>query len=107
MPTHIERKTRRVMPNMETKQDVVAYFTDKKERSTKEGGIYHEAVVEILDILNSTDDISAIKSKLRSLHRAKLAEIQRTPDAETRAEQRKQLGAYDDCLTQLRGIPIS
>ena len=95
------------MPNMETKQDVVAYFTDKKERSTKEGGVYHEAVVEILDILNSTNDISAIKSKLRSLHRAKFAEIQHTSDAETRAQQRKQLGAYDDCLTQLRGISIN
>jgi hypothetical protein len=44
------------------------------------------------------------KQDLIALHSTTLAEIQRTPDAETRTEQRKQLGVYDDCLTQIRGI---
>ena len=92
------------MPNIETKQDLIAYFTEKKNKSIQVDDIYHATVVEILDILNSTDDIAAIKSKVRSLHRTTLAEIQRTLDAETRGEQRKQLGVYDDCLTQMRGI---
>ena len=95
------------MPNIETKQDLIAYFTEKRNRSIQEGDIYHETVVEILDLLNSTDDIAAIKSKVRSLHRTTLAEIQRTPDVETRGEQRKQLGVYDDCLTQMRRISAS
>ena len=95
------------MPNIETKQDLIAYFTEKKNRSIQVDDIYHATVVEILDILNSTDDIAAIKSKVRSLHRTTLAEIQRTLDAETRGEQRKQLGVYDDCLTQMRGISAS
>ena len=95
------------MPNRETKQDLIAYFIDKRNRSVQEDDIYHETVVEILDLLNSTDDIAAIKSKVRSLHRTTLAEIQRSPDAETRGELRKQLGVYDDCLTQMRGISAS
>ena len=95
------------MPNIGTKQDLITYFTEKRDRSIKESNIYNETIVEILDLLNSTDDIAAIKSKVRSLHRTTLAEIQRTPDAETRAEQRKQLGVYDDCLTQMRGIATS
>ena len=95
------------MPNIGTKPDLITYFTEKRDRSIKESKIYNETVVEILDLLNSTDDIAAIKSRVRSLHRTTLAEIQRTPDAETRAEQRKQLGVYDDCLTQMRGIATS
>ena len=95
------------MPNIATKHDLIAYFTEKRKRSGKEGDIYYQTLGEILDLLNSTDDIAAIKSKVRSLHRRTLAEIQRTPDAETRAEQRKQLGVYDDCLTQMRGLSAS
>lgn len=94
------------MPNITSKQDLVAYFSEKRDRSKEEGGEYYEAIVAILDILNQTDDIAVIKATVRSLHRAKLSEIQRTPDAETRGKERKQLGVYDDCLTQLRGVRV-
>lgn len=99
------RKRRlRDMPNITTKQDVVAYFTEKRDRSGEEGGEYHEAVVAILDVLNQTEDVAAIKATVRGLHRALLGEIQRIADAETRGRERKRLGVYDDCLTQLRGV---
>ena len=56
------------MPNRETKRDMIAYFIDKRNRSVQEDDNYHETVVEILDLLNSTDDNAAIKSRVRSLH---------------------------------------
>jgi hypothetical protein len=95
------------MATITSKQELIAYFTEKRDRSVQEGGSYHDTVVALLNILDQSDDITAIKSTIRSLHRAKMAEIQRTTDVETRIEQRKQLAAYDDCLTQMRGIPTS
>jgi hypothetical protein len=43
---------------------------------------------------------------VRRLHRDKLKEIQNTESIEARIELRKQLGVYDDCLTQIRTIPV-
>lgn len=94
------------MPNMTSKQDLVAYFAEKSQRNAHEGGTYFETVNEVLMLLDETDDIAEIKSAVRHLHREKLKEIQRTESIETRIELRKQLGVYDDCLTQLRTIPI-
>ena len=94
------------MPNMTSKQDVIAYFAEKSQRSAKDGGIYFETVNEVLMLLDETDDIAQIKAVVRNLHREKLKEIQRTESIETRIELRKQLGVYDDCLTQIRTIPV-
>lgn len=94
------------MPKITSKQDLVEYFQEKSQRSESEGGVYFEAVNEILIILDETDDIAEIKSFVRNLHRQTLKETQRTESVETRIELRKQLGVYDDCLTQLRTIPI-
>ncbi len=93
------------MPNMTSKKELVAYFEDKSQRSAHEGGTYFETVNEILILLDETDDIAEIKSFVRGLHRERLKEIQRTESVETRIELRKQLGVYDDCLTQMRSIP--
>jgi len=95
------------MATITNKQELIAYFAEKRDRSAQEGGLYHETLVALLDILKQSDDITALKSTIRGLHRTKLAEIQRTADAETRAEQRKQMAVYDDCLTQMRGISTS
>ncbi len=95
------------MPTITTKQELIDYFADKSKRNTHEGNAYLEAVVAILMLLDETDDIAEIKSTVRKMHREKLVEIQRTDDIQARIEQRKQLAVYDDCLTQLRGIPIS
>jgi hypothetical protein len=94
------------MPNMTSKQDLIAYFAEKSQRSAKDGGTYFETVNEVLMLLDETDDIAQIKGAVRNLHREKLKEIQRTESIETRIELRKQLGIYDDCLTQLRTIPV-
>lgn len=94
------------MPNMTSKQDLITYFAEKSQRSAKEGGTYFEAVNEMLMLLDETDDIAEIKSVVRNLHREKLKEIQRTESIETRIELRKQLGVYDDCLTQIRTIAV-
>ncbi len=94
------------MPKITTKQELIEYFAEKSQR-TYEGKAYIEAVVSLLMLLDETDNITEIKSMVRSMHREKLAEIQRTEDIATRIEQRKQLSVYDDCLTQLRGIPVS
>lgn len=93
------------MPNMTSKKDLVAYFEEKSRRSASEGGTYHETINEMLILLDETDDITEIKSFVRGLHRECLKEIQRTEGVEARIELRKQLGIYEDCLTQLRGIP--
>ena len=94
------------MPNMTSKADLVAYFADKSQRSAQEGGIYFETVNEILILLDETDDIAEIKSFVRNLHRETMKQVQRTESIETRIELRKQLGVYDDCLTQIRSIPV-
>jgi hypothetical protein len=91
---------------MTSKKDLVAYFEEKSQRSANEGGTYFETVNEMLILLEETDDIAEIKSFVRRLHRERLKEIQRTESVETRIELRKQLGVYDDCLTQIRAIPI-
>jgi len=94
------------MPKITTKQELITYFAEKSTR-TYEGTSYIEAVVSMLMLLDETDNIQEIKSMVRGMHREKLAEIQRTESIETRIEQRKQLAVYDDCLTQLRGIPVN
>jgi hypothetical protein len=94
------------MPKITTKQELIDYFAQKSQ-NTHEGNAYIEAVVNLLMFLDETDDIAEIKSTVRRMHREKLAEIQRTEDIPTRIEQRKQLAVYDDCLTQLRGIPVN
>ncbi len=94
------------MPKITTKQELIDYFAEKSQR-THEGSSYIEAVVSVLMLLDETDNIQEIKSTVRGMNREKLAEIQRTEDIATRIEQRKQLAVYDDCLTQLRGIPVS
>lgn len=94
------------MSKITTKQELIDYFAEKSQR-TYEGSSYIEAVVSILMLLDETDNITEIKSAVRGMHREKLAEIQRTESIETRIEQRKPLAVYDDCLTQLRGIPVS
>ncbi len=94
------------MPKITTKQQLIDYFAQKSQ-NTHEGSSYIDAVVSILVFLDETDDIAEIKSMVRRMHREQLAEIQRTDDIATRVEQRKQLAVYDDCLTQLRGIPVN
>ncbi len=94
------------MPRITTKQELIDYFAEKSMR-THEGNSYIEAIVSILMLLDETDNIQEIKSTVRTMNREKLAEIQRTEDIATRIEQRKQLAVYDDCLTQLRGIPLN
>ncbi len=94
------------MPKVTTKQELIDYFAEKSHR-TYEGSSYIETVVSILMLLDETDNITEIKAAVRGMHREKLAEIQRTESIETRIEQRKQLAVYDDCLTQLRGIPVN
>jgi restriction endonuclease S subunit len=93
------------MPDKRSKKDLIEYFEEKSQRSAKEGGIYLKSINEILILLNETDDIAEIKAFVRRLHRECLKEIQRTEDVEARIELRKQLGVYDDCLTQIRTIP--
>jgi len=94
------------MAKITTKQELIDYLAQKSQ-NTREGEAYVEAVVSLLMFFDETDDIAEIKSSVRRLHREKLAEIQRNEDTETRIEQRKQLAVYDDCLTQLRGIPVN
>jgi len=94
------------MPKITSKKELVEYFEEKSLRSENEGGIYFETVNEMLILLDETDDIAEIKSFVRTLHRETLKEVQRTENVETRIELRKQLGVYDDCLTQLRTIPV-
>ncbi len=94
------------MPKMTSKKDLVEYFAEKSQRSASEGGTYFETVNEMLILLDETDNIAEIKSFVRNLHRETLKEIQRTESVEARIDLRKQLGVYDDCLTQLRTIPM-
>ena len=94
------------MATMTSKQDLINYFAEKSQRSAKEGGVYFETVNELLMLFDETDNISEIKSAVRQLHREKMKEVQRTESIEARIELRKQLGVYDDCLTQLRTIPV-
>lgn len=95
------------MAAISTKQELVSYFVEKRDRGGQEGDAYYATLEAVLELLNQTEDISQIKSTVRKWHREKLAEIQRTTSVEERIEQRKQLAVYDDCLTQLRGIPVS
>ena len=94
------------MPKLTSKKDLVEYFEEKSQRSASEGGIYFETVNEMLILLDETDNIAEIKSFVRTLHRETLKEIQRTESVDTRIELRKQLGVYDDCLTQFRTVPL-
>jgi len=94
------------MPKITSKKELVTYFEEKSQRSADEGGTYLDTVNEILILLDETDDIAEIKSFVRNLHREILKETQRTESIEARIELRKQLGVYDDCLTQLRTIPV-
>ena len=94
------------MPDIKSKKDLTAYFDEKSQRSAKEGGIYFETLNEILILLDESDDIAEIKAFVRRLHRECLKEIQRTENIETRIELRKQLGVYDDCLTQIRTVSV-
>ena len=94
------------MANMTSKKELIEYFEEKSQRSAEEGGTYFETVNAMLALLNETDDIVKIKSSVRSLHREKLKEIQQTESVEERVELRKQLGVYDDLLTQIRSIPL-
>lgn len=91
---------------MTSKKELIEYFEEKSQRSAEEGGTYFETVNAMLALLNETDDIVKIKSSVRSLHREKLKEIQQTESVEERVELRKQLGVYDDLLTQIRSIPL-
>ena len=93
------------MPKVTSKKDLIDYFEDKSKRGANDGGIYVETVNEMLILLEETDDIAEIKAFVRRLHRECLKEIQRTEGVEGRIELRKQLGVYDDCLTQIRTIP--
>jgi hypothetical protein len=95
-----------IMPNMTNKQDLIAYFAEKSQRSAKDGGAYFETVNEMLMLFDQTDNVAEIKAVVRNLHREKLKEIQRTESSVTRIELRKQLGIYDDCLTQTRTIAV-
>ena len=92
------------MPKITNKEELVEYFEDKSKRSADEGGTYFDTVNEILILLDETDNIAEIKAFVRNLHRETLKETQRTESIEARIELRKQLGVYDDCLTQLRTI---
>ena len=92
------------MPSMKSKNELVAYFEEKSKRSENEGGSYFEAVNEMLILLDETDDIAEIKAFVRRLHRERLKEIQQTESVETRIDLRKQLGVYDDLLTQIRTV---
>jgi hypothetical protein len=89
---------------MKSKNELVAYFEEKSKRSENEGGSYFEAVNEMLILLDETDDIAEIKAFVRRLHRERLKEIQQTESVETRIDLRKQLGVYDDLLTQIRTV---
>src|SRR5450631_2434287 len=93
-----------IMPNIKNKKELIAYFEEKSKRSADEGGTYFETVNEMLILLDETDDIAEIKAFVRGLHRERLKEIQHTESVEARIELRKQLGVYDDCLTQMRTI---
>ncbi len=92
------------MPKITSKKELVEYFEEKSRKSENEGGIYFETVNEMLILLDESDSITEIKSFVRNLHRETLKEIQRTESIEARIELRKQLGVYDDCLTQSRTI---
>jgi hypothetical protein len=92
------------MPGMKSKNELVAYFEEKSKRSENEGGPYFEAVNEMLILLDETDDIAEIKAFVRGLHRERLKEIQQTESIEIRIDLRKQLGVYDDLLTQIRTV---
>ncbi|GCE23892.1 hypothetical protein [Dictyobacter kobayashii] len=93
------------MPAITNKQDIIAYFEEKKQRKTTEGDAYIQALDHLLALLNETESISAIKSAVRTLHRNELKEIQNAESAELRIELRKKLALYDDCLMQLRNLP--
>lgn len=93
------------MPNITNKQDLIAYFEEKKQRKAPEGEAYFKALNELLALIEETEPVPALKSAVRSLHRNTLKEIQNTESVEVRVELRKQLDLYDDCLTQLRGLP--
>lgn len=95
------------MPAITTKQELIDYFVEKRDRGGQEGESYYATLGDVLTLLNQSDDIAQIKSTVRKWHREKLAEIQRTASVEERIEQRKQLAVYDDCLTQLRGISVN
>jgi len=76
------------MPNMTNKQDLIAYFAEKSQRSAKDGGTYFETVNEMLLLFDQMDDVAEIKAVVRNLHREKLKEIQRTESSEARIELR-------------------
>jgi mRNA degradation ribonuclease J1/J2 len=63
-----------IMPNMTNKQDLIAYFAEKSQRSAKDGGTYFETVNELLLLFEQTDDGAEIKAVVRNLHREKKSE---------------------------------
>jgi hypothetical protein len=93
------------MPNITNKQDLIAYFEEKKQRKAPEGEAYFKALNDLLALLDETETVPALKTAVRNLHRNTLKEIQHTESVEVRVELRKQLDLYDDCLTQLRSLP--
>lgn len=94
------------MPNITSKQDIIAYFEEKKQRKVPEGEAYFKALNDLLTLIAVTETVPALKSAVRNLHRNTLKEIQNTESVEVRIELRKQLDLYDDCLTQLRGLSV-
>jgi hypothetical protein len=92
---------------MMNKQDIIAYFEEKKQRKTSESEAYLKALDNLLTLLKETENVAAIKSAVRTLHRNKLREVQNTESIELRIELRKDLELYDECLTQLRGLPLT
>jgi ribonuclease J len=71
----VERSGReQIMPNMTNKQDLIAYFAEKSQRSAKDGGTYFETVNAMLLLFDQTDDVAEIKAVVRNLHREKKSE---------------------------------
>jgi hypothetical protein len=62
------------MPNMTNKQDLIAYFAEKSQRSAKDGGTYFETVNALLLLEEQTDAVAEIKAVVRNLHREKKSE---------------------------------
>jgi hypothetical protein len=62
------------MPNMTNKQDLIAYFAEKSQRSAKDGGTYFETVNALLLLFEQTDAVAEIKAVVRNLHREKKSE---------------------------------
>ena len=71
----VERSGReQIMPNMTNKQDLIAYFAEKSQRSAKDGGTYFETVNALLLLFEQTDAGAEIKAVVHNLHREKKSE---------------------------------